>query len=173
MEPAQAVAHLLGKGYVITGVWHEMLGRAHAKAIAVAHVAKLDILHDIHRALVGALRNGTPEVQIIKNLTPFLQAKGWWGKAIDPTSGEISETYAGTGRPVQYGSPARLKTIIIRTNLQSAYMAGRYQGDNFHDAKAAFVQSNHLLAAFMQLFQGLFTGVFFIHPEWTASAAVS
>ena len=52
-------------------------------------------------------------------MTPVLKAKGWWGRQenVDKETGEITS--------VQLGSPWRLQTIY-RTNLQTAYMAGRY-----------------------------------------------
>ena len=50
----------------------------------------------------------------------MLQTKGWWGRQenVDTDTGEVSQ--------VQLGSPWRLQTIY-RTNLQTAYMAGRFQ----------------------------------------------
>lgn len=84
---------------------------AHAKAFAVAKVARLDILQDIRNAVDRALADGTT-FDIRDNLTPLLKAKGWWGR--DPVTG------------AQMGSPHRLETIY-RTNLQTAYMAGRHK----------------------------------------------
>lgn len=114
MQPAAAVAYLEQKGLRITGDWHQMLNEAHVEAFTVANAAKLDVLQDLHNGIQEALKNGRTERQFIKDLTPTLQAKGWWGKE------ERSD-----GSVVQLGSPRRLQTIY-RTNMQSAYMAGRY-----------------------------------------------
>jgi len=54
-----------------------------------------------------------------RELEPILRARGWWGKQ------EILDIDTGEVRAVQLGSPRRLKTIY-QTNMQSAYMAGRY-----------------------------------------------
>lgn len=119
-EPAEAVRYLEQKGYKLGWNWQDTLGAAHARAFTVAKVARLDLLQDIHQAVAAAAREGLTEAQFIARLTPVLQAKGWWGRQehIDTDTGEITQ--------VQLGSPRRLKTIY-RTNLQSAYMAGRYQ----------------------------------------------
>jgi hypothetical protein len=55
-----------------------------------------------------------------KNLTPTLQAKGWWGKKemVDPLTGKIVNAQLGSGR--------RLKTIYD-TNLRSAYNYARHK----------------------------------------------
>ncbi len=54
-----------------------------------------------------------------QELTPVLQAKGWWGEqdSTDPVSGQPVT--------VQLGSPPRLETIY-RTNLTTLYNAGRW-----------------------------------------------
>lgn len=121
MAPEMAVAFFESKGYKITGDWHEMLDEAHAKAFTVANGGKMDILQDIRSGLEQALKEGKTERWFIKNLTPILQRKGWWSREerIDTGTGEI--------RNIQLGSPERLRTIY-RTNLQSAYMAGRWKG---------------------------------------------
>lgn len=120
LPPKAAVAYLTGKGYAITWDWEEMWQAAHAKAFTVAKATKLDLLEDIRQAVEKALTQGKTGLWFERELTPVLQAKGWWGKQehIDTGTGEITR--------VQLGSPWRLETIY-RVNLQTAYMAGRHQ----------------------------------------------
>lgn len=119
LPPAEAVAYLQAKGYAFSWDWEEIWQDAQAKAFTVAKVTRLDILQDIRDAVETALKDGKTFAWFEKELTPVLQAKGWWGKQenIDKGTGEITS--------VQLGSPWRLETIY-RTNLQTAYMAGRY-----------------------------------------------
>lgn len=126
LKPAEALKYFKAKGLKITKSWQELWQEAHAKAFTVAHCAKLDILKDLHKGLTEVLSEGLSTREFIKRLTPLLQSKGWWGKAIDKQTGEVLEAYDDTGRPVQYGSPARL-ALIYRQNTQVAYMAGRYK----------------------------------------------
>lgn len=119
LPPEQAIAYLRSKGYALSWRWEEVWQDAQAKAFTVAKVARLDLLEDIRRAVDTALAEGRTLRWFQQTLTPVLQAKGWWGKreSVDTETGEI--------RGVQLGSPWRLQTIY-RTNLQTAYMAGRY-----------------------------------------------
>lgn len=127
LPPEDAIKYFEGKGLRLTGDWRELWQEQHAKAFTVARLAKLDVLKDIHDALNDALKNGTTERQFIKDMTPLLQKKGWWGPAVDKQTGEVLETYDDiSGRPVEWGSPRRLK-LIYRQNMQTAYMAGRYK----------------------------------------------
>jgi len=120
LPPEQAIAYLAAKGYAITFDWHEMLDDAHARAFTVAKAMGLDILQDIRHELDRALAEGRTFRQFQQSLTPRLQAQGWWGRKeiLNPETGEL--------RTVQLGSPFRLQTIY-QANLQSAYMAGRWQ----------------------------------------------
>lgn len=120
LPPKQAVAYLRSKGMAITWDWEEQWQEAHAQAFTVAKVTRLDILEDIRSAVQQAIDEGKTSAWFEKELTPVLQGKGWWGTAahVDPDTGEVSQ--------VQLGSPWRLQTIY-RTNLQTAYMAGRFQ----------------------------------------------
>jgi len=114
MEPKRAIEYLRRKGFSITWNWHEMEAAAHARAFTVAKATSLDILQDLKNGMKGrSLR----EYQ--RELEPILRAKGWWGKkeVLDADTGEITK--------VQLGSVRRLQTIY-QTNMQSAYMAGRY-----------------------------------------------
>ncbi len=119
LPPKKAIEYLRSKGYEITWDWEELWQDAQAKAFTVAKVTRLDILQDIRNAVETAISEGKTLRWFTKELTPVLQSKGWWGKQehVDQGTGEISE--------VQLGSPWRLQTIY-RTNLQTAYMAGRY-----------------------------------------------
>lgn len=115
LPPEKAIAYLKGKGFAITWDWEELWQEAHAQAFTVAKVTRLDILQDIRDAVEKALAEGKTFAWFKKELTPILQAKGWWGRQLQPD-----------GSTVQLGSPWRLQTIY-RANLQTAYMAGRFQ----------------------------------------------
>ena len=119
MQPEAAVAYLKQKGVQVSWDWQDMLDDAHATAFTVAKTAGMDVVNDIYAAVVKAAENGQTLAQFSNELTPVMQAKGWWGKkdVAHPTTGET--------QTVQLGSPHRLKTIYL-TNMQSAYMAGRY-----------------------------------------------
>lgn len=126
LPPEKAIEYFVSKGLELTGDWRDLWQEQHNRAFTVARLARLDALKDLRDALDDALAGGTTEYQFIRDLTPVLQQKGWWGKAIDPETGEVLESYDDRGAPVQWGSPRRLK-LIYRQNLQSAYQAGRYQ----------------------------------------------
>ncbi|MEW9901042.1 PBECR2 nuclease fold domain-containing protein [Chitinivorax sp. PXF-14] len=119
LEPAAAVAYLEQKGYVLGFSWQDVWQQAHAKAFTAAGVMKADVLADLKAGLVDALKHGHTRQEFIDGLTPLLQKKGWWGThaQTDPQTGEMH----GKGL-----TPRRLGTIFD-TNMQTAYMAGRYQ----------------------------------------------
>ena len=119
LEPKLAVDYFRSKGYKVTWNWQEMAAQAHAQAFTVAKATSLDVLESIQLELDRALAMGTTEHEFKKNLTPVLQKLGWWGKQINVDSN-------GNAKDVQLGSPRRLSTIY-RTNLATAYQAGRYQ----------------------------------------------
>lgn len=92
----------------------------HAVAFAVAKATKQDVLGDIRDAVQSAIDDGKTLDQFRKELTPVLQAKGWWGRKLvtDPLTGETDA--------VQLGSPRRLRTIY-NANLRSARAAGQWE----------------------------------------------
>lgn len=115
LPPAEAIAFLEEKDYIITWDWEEQLKLNAAQVFTVAKAAKMDILQDIRSELERSLKQGQTFREFKKNLEPRLRALGWWGKAKDPKTGKI----------IQLGSPARLKTIY-RTNIQSSLNAGHW-----------------------------------------------
>ncbi len=125
MPPEAAIAYLSSKGLQVSDSWRDLWRDAHARAFTVARTAGYDVLQDIRDALVEALDQGKSMDQFIADLKPTLQAKGWWGKAIDPETGEIQTYHPDSGKPVQLGSARRLR-LIYDQNAQTAFMAGRY-----------------------------------------------
>lgn len=119
LPPEEAVKWFQQKGYNITWSWQDQWQEAHARAFTVAGVTKLEILDDIRNGLQDALKNGKTAEQFANELTPLLQRKGWWGRdaQVNKETGEI------TGKGL---SSARLN-LIYQQNLQTAFMAGRYQ----------------------------------------------
>ncbi|WP_439958554.1 phage head morphogenesis protein, partial [Pseudomonas aeruginosa] len=118
MRPEAAIEYLERKGFAITWNWHDVDAATHARALTVAKAARLDVLQDIRDALVDNLERGGTLRDFQRNLRPILEAKGWWGR-------QIVVAPDGGAEVAQLGSPRRLETIY-QTNMQSAYMAGRY-----------------------------------------------
>ena len=118
LEPEKAVEYFESKGYQIGFRWQDVAAEAHAKAFTVAGVMKVDVLQDIRQALGDALKKGTTFDDFKRQISPVLQRKGWLGQGmiVDPDTGEIEGKRLNT---------RRLQTIF-QTNMQSAYMAGRY-----------------------------------------------
>lgn len=115
LPPEKAIEYFRAKGYKIGWDWHETLNAAHARAFTVAKVMQVDILQDIRAALDKALVDGSTLAQFKKELIPTLKSKGWWGEIVNEQTGELA-----------YITPRRLDTIYL-TNLQTAYMTGRYR----------------------------------------------
>ncbi|MBF0309472.1 MAG: minor capsid protein [Magnetococcales bacterium] len=119
LPPEEAIKYFEQKGYAITWGWRDMKPEHHARAFTVAKGDSLEILETLRQGLTKALAEGRTERDFAREATPLLQKAGWWGRQLrqDPT---------GVEKLVQLGSPQRLE-LIYRTNLQTAYMAGRYK----------------------------------------------
>lgn len=127
MRPEAIMRYLGSRGFALTWNWQEALDAIHSQVFVVAKCTKLDVLQAIQSALANAIEKGQTFAQFQDDIKPILQSKGWWGKAVDPSTGEIVATQnKATTAAAQYGSARRLWTIY-QTNLQSAFMIGRYQ----------------------------------------------
>lgn len=116
MQPEVTIAYLKQKGVQVSWDWQDMLDDAHATAFTVAKTAGMDVANDIYDAVVHAVENGLTLEQFEQQLTPVLQAKGWWGRT------EVANPDTGDIQTATLGTPHRLKTIYL-TNMKSAYMA--------------------------------------------------
>lgn len=119
LKPQDAIRYFEDKGYTISWDWHDTWQNAHAKAFTVAKMTEIDLLQDTKAIVQKAIDEGWSEQRFIKEAAPMLKSKGWWGK-------DVIRDENGNEKVIQKGSAYRLKTIY-RTNLQTAYMAGRYK----------------------------------------------
>lgn len=122
--PKEAVRYLADKRGQPSDGWETVSAQAHQHAFTVAQTAGFDVLGDIKSAIEQARDQGWSHKQFQEYLKPLLQAKGWWGQAVDPETGEIMKMYPGTSKPVRYGTPARLR-LIYDTNMATSHAAGR------------------------------------------------
>lgn len=129
----EAVDFLTKKIATFSWSWDELTAAAHQQAFTVAKVLQADVLESIRGALEAAQAKGTPFEAFKKELEPTLRAKGWWGEQ------ELEHPISGKPVKVQLGSPWRLETIY-RTNLQSAFQAGRFKQQQALVSRRPFFQ---------------------------------
>lgn len=112
LPPEEAIAYFRAKGFALAPsvAWQDLWQEAHATAFTVARSAGFDILADVHGAVQKALAEGRTFEQFQRELTPLLQAKGWWGRDAEGA---------------QLGSPRRLQ-IIYDVNMRTARAAGHW-----------------------------------------------
>jgi SPP1 gp7 family putative phage head morphogenesis protein len=120
LPPAEAIAYFRRKGLLPSFAWEDVWQEEHARAFTVAKAVQREVLEDIRAALDRALSEGRTLEQFREELTPLLQARGWWGVQ------EMTDPLTGEAGPVQLGSPRRLRTIF-EVNMRSAYQAGRWE----------------------------------------------
>ncbi len=126
-KPAkEVVAYFAAKRAQPSEGWETVSAAEHQRAFTVAQTAGFNVLGDMQEALQRARDEGWSRAKFTEHLEPLLRAKGWWGKAIDPATGEILQHYPGSSKPVEYGSPARLR-LVHDSNVATSYGAGRYQ----------------------------------------------
>ncbi|MDR0322321.1 MAG: phage head morphogenesis protein [Treponema sp.] len=102
-------------GFSYKDVWNE----EHAASFTVAKAMQLDVLSDIHNAVIQAVENGQSFDSFKKNIKPILKQKGWsTRKVTDDRTGQTVITHLGSDR--------RLRTIY-NVNMRSAYQAGQYE----------------------------------------------
>lgn len=127
LAPADAISYFQSKGFKIGWNWQDTWQEVNSKAFTVAKVVNAEVLDTIKTSVAEVLATGATERQFQKELTPVLKKQGWWGKKIVVDS-------EGNAEVVQEGSAHRLRTIY-RTNLQTAFQAGRYK-QQFENADA-------------------------------------
>ncbi|MBF0273467.1 MAG: minor capsid protein [Magnetococcales bacterium] len=115
LPPERAVEYMVSKGMRLSWNWHDTWKEAHAKAFTVARVVNMEVLKAIRAEVEEAIKGGTTQAEFMRKLAPRLKEMGWWGRSEQDD-----------GKSVGLGNPWRLK-VIYQTNLQTAYMAGRWK----------------------------------------------
>lgn len=135
LKPEEAIAYLQAKLPQTTWDKHELSALAHQTTFTVSKLTNAAMLQDVQDALVQALDEGLTMSQFRERLTDKLVAGGWRArKTLSSGQQQITETTSGFMARVnedgeigsRFDTPTRLETIF-RTNMQSAYMAGRYE----------------------------------------------
>lgn len=134
VAPAAAIAALEARGKTLDPSfrWQERYADEHARAFTVAKSVGFDVLKDIHAGLEAALKDGKTPAQFAQELTPLLQAKGWWGRrTVTNPEGEAEN--------VQLGSPRRLQ-LIFDVNMRVSYAAGHWASFERNRASRPFLR---------------------------------
>jgi len=133
LPPAEAVEWFRAKGYQISWGWQDVYAEQHGRAFTVAKAMRMGVLEDIRGAVDHAIAEGATLREFARDLTPRLQAAGWWGgtRMVDPRTGEEKD--------VQLGSPRRLETIFD-TNLRTAYAAGEVERQERTKARRPYLR---------------------------------
>lgn len=119
LPPREAIEYFGAKRFRISHDWREVWQDAQASAFTVSKMARFDLLASTRQRIDAKLRSGITRRELERDLEALLRAEGWWGRQI------VSDA-AGGAEVVQLGSPWRIRTII-RTNVATAYNAGRYR----------------------------------------------
>lgn len=114
----QAIDYLKGKLPESTMKWDDLAGPVHGKVFAVAGAANVDLVADIQKSLVDALKNGTTITQFRKDFDSAVQKHGW--------------TYKG--------KRGWRTSVIFDTNMRTAHMAGRWEQLQANKARRPFLQ---------------------------------
>lgn len=138
VEPAEAVRFFRGKGLARSFAWQDVLHDEHDRDFVVAKMLDLDLLSDVRALIDRALAEGWLRDRFVKELTPELVRRGWWGRQemVDPDTGE--------SQMVQLGSVRRLK-VIYDTNLRTAYAAGQWGRIRENAQRAPYVMYSAIL----------------------------
>lgn len=127
LPPKEAIAYLENKGYKITFAWDALSQKAHQTAFTVAGVMKMEMLKILRDFTQKSLAKGITFEEFRNGIQNRFAEAGL-------SSTFIAKDKAGNKKTVSL-TPSRLRTIF-RTNVQSAYNAGRLKGQEAVAAKS-------------------------------------
>ena len=105
LPPERAILYLRQKLGLPTRAWRDLVGAMHDRAFVVAGAVKMQLVEDLHAAVLRALEEGRTLEDFRKDFDRIVQAHGW--------------SYRG--------SRGWRTSVIYRTNLRTAHAAGRYE----------------------------------------------
>ncbi|WP_311515275.1 phage head morphogenesis protein [Oligella urethralis] len=120
LAPEAAIEYFESLDYRVSRNALDAYNAARHHAFTVAGVAELDLVGDIKKGLEKAIRDGTTFKTFQDSIDEYISKRGWMktelGAVADADGVVVANDLA----------PYRLSTIF-RTNVQSAYMAGKYK----------------------------------------------
>ena len=119
LAPKEAVEHLQSKGLAATDNWWEVWQEAQDRVFVVSKMTRLRLLSQTRQIVADMLDDGHTLEVAAKELETAYRKAGWWG------SQALTDAEGGT-EIVQLGSMRRIRAIL-RTNMHTAYAAGRWQ----------------------------------------------
>lgn len=125
LPPEEAIASLRRRVAMTKGEYAKLSAKERAQAFTVAGVADLDVISDVLKAIDDAVSQGLLFEEFVDQIGAKLEA-AWGGTVANPS--------------------ARMETIF-RTNVQSAYAAGRY--DQATDPDTLAVRSYWMFSAIL------------------------
>jgi SPP1 gp7 family putative phage head morphogenesis protein len=103
--------------------WEKLPETAKKRAFTVAHVAQLSVVTDVWHAVDAAIAKGEDFRTFKKRIADKLRAA--WG--VKPAPIPAAPVVPMPGAPTTEKAAAARMETILRTNLQQAYAAGRYE----------------------------------------------
>lgn len=145
--------------------WRDTWQEEHLNAFVVAKAMSADVLSDIHGGLRRAMDEGWTKERFIQELTPLLQARGWWGKQ------KVTDPKTGEQQLAQLGSARRLDTIFD-TNMRMAHSAGRWERIKRSASTRPFLEYMHTDQQFPRPWHLACNGIVLPvdHPFWETHA---
>lgn len=122
LPDVHAEQHFGQKSIITSAEFANFKAYQHALAFTVAGIADKDMLSEIHKAVKGAIDNGTSFNDFKKSLRPFLIAKGY----LAPTLGDDEQVNKELLKSYEKNLNKRLK-IIYDTNKATAYAGGQWE----------------------------------------------
>ena len=120
LAPTEAIAYFESLEFRVSRNALDAYNAARHQAFTVAGIAELDLVGDIKKGIEKALRDGTTFKTFQDGIDEFISKRGWkkteTAAVVDSDGAVVANDLA----------PYRLETIF-RTNLQTAYMAGKYK----------------------------------------------
>ncbi|ADW18579.1 head morphogenesis protein SPP1 gp7 [Desulfobulbus propionicus DSM 2032] len=117
---AEASAWFRDKLNIPTTKWDELAGEAHGKGFMSAGAYQADLLNELRQMTDRAIAGGMDIREFRQQFRPLVQRYGW---------------------QLQGGGPAWRSDLIWRTNINTAYQAGRWQ--QFETAGIDFLKYVH------------------------------
>ena len=119
LPPKEALDYLKSKGLSETSNWWETWQDANDRRFVVAKMTRLRLLSQTRQIVTDMLKDGHTLEVAAKELEAAYRKAGWWGRQALVDAGGGTEI-------VQLGSMHRIR-MILRTNMHTAYAAGRWQ----------------------------------------------